>query len=69
MDEVPENRLGVTAYRGIFITRHPPMIFRDQGAKKLSLITCSFSVGGVAMAAESMAKARKLIDEALGPQS
>jgi hypothetical protein len=69
VDESRDDQASVTTYRGVVITRHPPMMFRNKRGKKLSLVTCSFSVSGVAMAAESMAKARKLIDEALGPES
>lgn len=68
VDEFRDDQGDVTTYRGIVITRHRPMMFRSKG-KKLSLVTCSFSVGGIAMAAPSIAKARELIDEALGPES
>jgi hypothetical protein len=67
MDESRDDQVSVTTYRGIVITRHPPGLFLRKGGKKISLVTCTFSVGGVAMVAASLAKARELIDQALGP--
>jgi hypothetical protein len=66
--EFPDDPVGVTTYRGIVITRHPPMLFRNKGGKNMSLVTCSFSLSGFVIMAESIAKARQLIDEALGPK-
>ena len=67
MDELSGQGAEYVTYRGIAIKRTRPRVFLNKDRKKLALVTCSFSVEGNAMTAESIAKAHKLIDQVLGP--
>jgi hypothetical protein len=55
----------VISYRGISITKHPPMVLRDEVGQEIAVVPFSFSVNGLPMMAETLEIAYEMIDGAL----